>query len=78
VVCAANLSPVPRPDYVIPLPEGGVWGELLNTDAAEYGGSGVGNLGFVAADGPPAGHDPHSARVTLPPLSVVFLAPEPR
>ena len=43
--------------------------------AAPYGGSGVGNLGAVVADGPPAHGQPTSARVTLPPLAVVWFEP---
>ncbi len=76
LVCVANLSPVPRMGYRIGLPFSGTWRELLNTDAAEFGGSGLGNLGEVYA-----GHDswhglPAVAELTLPPLSVVWLVPE--
>ena len=38
-----------RHHWRVPLPVGGRWREVVNTDAAEYGGSGVGNLGGVAA-----------------------------
>ena len=72
VACAANLSPTPRYDYLVGLPTRGRWRELLNTDATTYGGSGVGNLGSVLADGPPAHGQPTSARFTLPPLGVVW------
>jgi 1,4-alpha-glucan branching enzyme len=54
-------------------PEAGTWTEILNTDATEFGGSGVGNFGaVVAADSPWAGR-PASADVLLPPLGVIFL-----
>ena len=43
VVCACNLSPVPREGYRLGLPRGGSWRELLNTDDARYGGSGAAN-----------------------------------
>jgi 1,4-alpha-glucan branching enzyme len=75
LVCIANLSPTPRPDHRIGLPVGGRWLEVLNTDADPYGGSGVGNLGAVTADGPPADGQPASALVSLPPLGVVWLEP---
>ena len=39
--------------YRLGLPRGGRWRELLNTDSTFYGGSDVGNLGSIAADGPP-------------------------
>ena len=49
IACLANLSPVARAEYRIRLPRIGAWREVLNTDAQAYGGSGVGNLGSVAA-----------------------------
>jgi 1,4-alpha-glucan branching enzyme len=55
------------------LPEAGVWHEILNTDAGEYGGSGVGNFGSVTATDDPWGGRPASAEVQLPPLGVVWL-----
>ncbi|MGQ0622912.1 MAG: 1,4-alpha-glucan branching protein GlgB, partial [Panacagrimonas sp.] len=44
-VVILNCTPVPRTAYRIGLPHGGVWREALNTDAAIYGGSNLGNLG---------------------------------
>ncbi|GAA4265182.1 1,4-alpha-glucan branching protein GlgB [Frondihabitans peucedani] len=55
------------------LPEAGVWHEVLNTDAGEYGGSGVGNFGSVTATDDPWAGRPASAEVQLPPLGVVWL-----
>ncbi|HEV8104788.1 MAG TPA: alpha amylase C-terminal domain-containing protein, partial [Gaiellaceae bacterium] len=77
VVCVANLSPVPREGYRIGLPKGGHWEELLNTDSAYYGGTGVGNLGEVDAGGRGWHGQRFSAEVTLPPLSVLWLRPVP-
>jgi 1,4-alpha-glucan branching enzyme len=77
VVCVANLSPVPREGYRVGLPQGGPWEELLNTDSAYYGGTGVGNLGEVDADGRGWHGQRFSAEVTLPPLSVLWLRPAP-
>jgi 1,4-alpha-glucan branching enzyme len=77
LACIANLSPVVRHHWRVPLPVGGRWREVLNTDAAEYGGSGVGNLGAVDAVEEPFHGRPFSAEVTMPPLGVVWLAPEP-
>ena len=75
VLCVANLTPVPRYDYRIGLPSGGRWREVLNTDAGEWGGSGVGNLGGVDAE-PSRWHGrPYSAGLTLPPLGVLWLTP---
>jgi 1,4-alpha-glucan branching enzyme len=71
VVC--NVTPVPRYDVVSGVPAGGAWRELLNSDASEYGGSGVGNLGGVTAASEPAGGHPFSLHLTVPPLGCVFL-----
>ncbi len=76
VVVAANLTPVPREAERIGLPRGGRWVELLNSDAEAFGGSGVGNLGAVEADDVPWHGQPHSALVRLPPLGVLYLAPD--
>jgi 1,4-alpha-glucan branching enzyme len=75
VACVANLSPVPRRGYRVGLPRAGDYLEALNTDAAEYGGSGVGNQGRVRADPVPHDGQPASAEMTLPPLGAVWLAP---
>jgi len=76
VVC--NFTPVPRTNYVLGVPHGGCWRELLNGDAADYGGSGVGNLGGVEAAPVPAHGHFHSLTLTLPPLATLFLKPEER
>jgi 1,4-alpha-glucan branching enzyme len=74
VVC--NLTPVPRDGYQVGVPVGGRWVELANSDAEVYGGSGWGNLGGVGAIEHGAHGRPFSLPLVLPPLGVVFLAPE--
>jgi len=76
VLVACNCTPVPRYNYRVGVPFGGFWEEVLNSDAVEYGGSGVGNLGGVEAEQVPAHGRPWSLPLTLPPLAVVILAPE--
>jgi 1,4-alpha-glucan branching enzyme len=71
VVC--NFTPVVRTNYRVGAPRGGVWRELLNSDAKEYGGSGVGNMGEVEAAPIPFLERRHSLFLTLPPLSILFL-----
>jgi 1,4-alpha-glucan branching enzyme len=73
VVC--NFTPITRVGYRVGVPEGGYWRELLNSDAEEYGGTGVGNLGGVDAEEEPAHGRPHSVKLTLPPLGALFLKP---
>ena len=45
-----NLTPIPREGYRVGLPTGGRWREVINTDAEQYGGSGMGNFGGVEAE----------------------------
>ena len=75
LVCVANLSPVVREQYKIGLPHGGRWREVLNTDAVEFGGSGVGNLGSPQVREESWHGRPAYAEITLPPLGVIWLAP---
>jgi 1,4-alpha-glucan branching enzyme len=75
VVCIFNFTPVVRADYRVGLPECGDWEELLNTDGACYGGSGVGNGGAVRCEPLPWNGRPCSVRLTLPPLGALFLRP---
>ncbi|MDO9225296.1 MAG: 1,4-alpha-glucan branching protein GlgB [Pseudomonadota bacterium] len=71
VVC--NFTPVARQNYIVGVPHGGYWKEILNSDAALYGGSGVGNLGGVEASPVAAQGYYHALSLTLPPLGVVYL-----
>ena len=71
VVC--NFTPVPRLNYQVGAPRGGFWQEILNSDAAEYGGVGYGNLGGVEASPIPVHGRPYSLNLTLPPLGALFL-----
>jgi 1,4-alpha-glucan branching enzyme len=72
VVC--NFTPVPRHGYRIGVPRGGRWKECINTDASDYGGSGVGNAGEVHADAQPMHGHAHSICLNLPPLGVLIFA----
>jgi 1,4-alpha-glucan branching enzyme len=76
LVCVLNLSPVPREDYRVGMPLPGRWREVLNTDSAYYGGSGIGNSGSVVADAVPWHEQPFSAPLALPPLGALWLVPE--
>jgi len=73
IVVIANLTPVPREDYEIPLPAAGRWHERINTDAAHYAGSGKGNAGVVNGLASPRGGWPASGRLTLPPMATLIL-----
>ncbi len=73
VLIVCNFTPVPREDYRVGVPHPGYWRELLNSDAQEYAGSGLGNLGGCQAEAIPAHGRPYSLRLTLPPLGALFL-----
>ena len=66
IAIIANMTPIARAPYRVPLPHDGRWCEIINSDAKDYWGSGLGNLGGVEAkDG--------AAWVTLPPLATIML-----
>jgi 1,4-alpha-glucan branching enzyme len=72
----ANFTPVPREGYRVGVPKAGYWREILNSDAAIYGGSGVGNRGGMHTDGQSwHGYD-QSLVVTVPPLGIVVFVAE--
>ena len=77
VAMVSNLTPVPREHYRLGLPHAGVWREIMNTDAENYGGSGMGNLGAVTAGEEPAHGQPASAHIVLPPLATLYFRWEP-
>jgi 1,4-alpha-glucan branching enzyme len=79
VVCVGNFSGKVQSRYRVGLPRAGTYAEVLNTDAKDYGGSGVGNMGSVVAAPTPFHGQPFSAEITLPALSMIWLAapPEP-
>ncbi|QOQ39222.1 1,4-alpha-glucan branching protein GlgB [Trueperella pecoris] len=76
VAAICNFSGIPHNDYRIGLPTAGVWEEVLNTDAVEYGGSGVGNLGQVQTEAVEWAGRAQSAIMQLPPYGVVYLTPQ--
>jgi 1,4-alpha-glucan branching enzyme len=75
VVC--NFTPVPRENLLVGVPFGGLWRERLNSDALEYGGSGIGNQGSVHAQPVPSHGQARTLALVAPPLACVFLSPQP-
>lgn len=72
VVC--NFTPLPRHGYRIGMPHAGTWRELVNTDNAVYGGSGVGN-GELATEAVADHGRSQSVVLNLPPLACLLLTP---
>jgi 1,4-alpha-glucan branching enzyme len=76
VLAVCNFTPLARVDYRVGVPKDGFWKELLNSDAPDYWGSGIGNFGGVQAEQWQAHGKPYSLKITLPPLSILFFSPE--
>jgi 1,4-alpha-glucan branching enzyme len=76
VLVACNFTPVPRTSYMLGVPRGGRWREILNSDASIYGGGGSGNFGGIEAAPVTAQGRPNSITATLPPLAVVMFKSE--
>ncbi|MDP9053984.1 MAG: 1,4-alpha-glucan branching protein GlgB [Acidobacteriota bacterium] len=78
IIFVCNFTPVPRYNYAIGVPDAGYYKEILNSDAAVYGGSNVGNAGGVMATNMTRHGRRNSISITLPPLGVVaFQCPQP-
>jgi len=76
VVVVLNLTPVPREQYRIGVPEAATYVEVLSSDDPRFGGSGYPTVKEAEAELVPFHGFPQSVRLTLPPLGVVVLAPE--
>ena len=75
LVCLMNFTPVPRQDYLVPMPAVGSYEVIFNSDSEFYGGSNLGN-GTVVADAGSRYGRPASAKIDLPPLGMLVLEPE--
>lgn len=76
LVCVLNLTPVSREKYRIGVPGTRGYTERINSDSTHYGGSNVGNAGYLAVENMPCHGFPQSLSLTLPPLSCLILEPE--
>jgi 1,4-alpha-glucan branching enzyme len=73
VIVVCNFTPVPRQNYRIGVPDGGLYREILNSDSSYYEGSNVGNAGEIQAESISCHNRTYSLNLTLPPLAAVFL-----
>ena len=76
LLCALNATPEPHYGYRVGVPQGGRWREVLNSDAAIYGGGNFGAGGHVDAARQDAHGQPCSLELALPPLAMIVLKPE--
>ncbi len=73
VVVVSNFTPVPHSDYALPMPEKGIWREMINTDSENYRGTNTGNKGKIIARAGGGNGGPAIAQLTLPPLATLIL-----
>ena len=73
IAAICNFSAEAWLHYVLDLPHAGPWREIFNSDAARYGGTNMGNAGMVMAQASAERVAPAAARLTLPPLTTIFL-----
>ncbi|WP_027190687.1 1,4-alpha-glucan branching protein GlgB [Fundidesulfovibrio putealis] len=76
LMCVYNFTPVTRHHYALGSRHDGYWREVFNSDAPEYGGSGVGNGGGVQARPAEIGLWPYYVSLTLPPLGALYFKAE--
>jgi 1,4-alpha-glucan branching enzyme len=72
-VVIVNFTPQVLEGYRVPVPFTGRWREVLNSDAAVYGGSNVGNNGTVTAV---MSRDIPELHIVVPPLAALYFVPE--
>ncbi|MGH9366404.1 MAG: 1,4-alpha-glucan branching protein GlgB [Thermoanaerobaculia bacterium] len=77
ILAVFNFTPIPRPGYRVGVPRGGIWRELLDTDAGEYGGSGQPTPKAIEAVRGAVHGRPWSLALALPPLAALFFKPDP-
>ncbi len=78
LACVFNFSGAEHSSYRLGLPHTGTWREVLNSDATDYNGTGVGNYGAVEATEEPWHGRPASATLVLPPNGgAIWLEPAP-
>ena len=81
LLVVASLAETTRWGYPLPLPQGGHWHEVFNSDAYDslpadggYNPNAAGNPGGVTADGPPLHRCPTSAWLVLPANALLVFA----
>ena len=72
LLVVSNFSPVHHKDHRVGVPIGGYWFCGLNSDAAEFGGSGLGDAVAIKTSRVPAHGQIQSLSIDLPPMSTVI------
>jgi len=74
VLIVANFTPVPRYNYRIGVPDDLPWKEVVNSDARQYGGSGMGNFGGAETNPVPYHGHNQSINIIIPPLAIIMFS----
>ncbi len=72
IIVVCNFQPMLRENYRIGVPFAGTYSEVFNTDASEFGGSGISNGTAIVTDDLPMHGMEQSIELTLPPMSVMY------
>lgn len=75
LVCVFNFTPVPRQSYRVGVPGQGSYRERINSDSVYYGGSDLGNEGYIEVEKIPSHGFSQSISPALPPLACLILEP---
>ena len=73
LIAICNFTPEVHHDYRIGVPDKGTYVEVFNSDAEEFGGSGVKNSGKLSTEDFPYHNRNQSIKLTIPPLATIFL-----
>ena len=72
IICVCNFQPVTRENYRVGVPVYGVYQEVFNSEAEEFGGTGIGNPGDIKAKNEKEHELDYHIVLTLPPLGVCY------
>ena len=73
VIAICNFTPAVRHGARFGVPKAGVYEEVFNSDAAEFGGSNVLNENDIPSQEVPWNNKAQSIQVTVPPLATIYL-----
>ncbi len=73
IIALINFTPVAREDFLLGVPQSGVYEEIFNSDKKEFGGSGVINEGELHTTGEAWNYCEDSVRLRVPPLGLLVL-----
>lgn len=72
IICVCNFQPVIHENYKIGVPKNGIYEEVLNSEASEFGGCGITNSGEIKSKKEPDHELDYSIDITIPPLGVMY------